>query len=93
MNCPQTKHPDDMASDLEDLQLQTATHLRDAARLQAHKARQQARPCMLLRPPLTSKAIDNDELIFTAEYGPIYATGDTPEEAYEAFDRAWIGDV
>lgn len=56
--------------------------------IQRHK--QLKRPCMNL-PVKVRPEWRADGKVYIAECGELAAEGDTPEEAYAAFDRLWIG--
>ena len=72
--------------------LHATDYLLRAARYRFLRERLLCRPCVILQPEL-SERVDavTYERQWVAEYYGVFATGDTPEEAYEAFDRAWQG--
>ncbi len=61
---------------------------KQTAELNKRQVENWLRPSVVLRPDLS---YDGDE--FVARHGACVASGPTPELAYQAFDRAWIGDT
>lgn len=70
------------------LKLLRAQHLETAARKLKQAMSNLARPSVIIRPSLMQSL---DGQTFIAAYGSLHVQGDTPEEAFAAFDRAWLG--
>lgn len=62
----------------------------ETIRNQLKLSEEMLRPSMMLRPHISRDPTDG---IWDAYYdGVIIATGKTPAEAFENFDKAWIGE-
>ncbi len=65
---------------------QIISSLDEAAYNKCIQSREMIRPCMLLKPAILQFG---DQWV--AEYGEVSTSGNTPEEAYLAFDNLWKG--
>lgn len=64
--------------------------LRDAARLLRGRMRNLARPSVILGAQLSPYGCAvTGATLWQASYGGLIVSGDTPEDAFHAFDRAW----
>lgn len=68
--------------------------MESAAFNDAKRSEELLRPCMMLKPPLSFECYGESThpTIWVARYGEVVAGGKTPAEAYENFDKAWIGE-
>jgi hypothetical protein len=49
------------------------------------------RPSYVLRPQLSRQYDSEGEEFYMAEFDCLFVCGPTPEAAYQAFDKAWLG--
>lgn len=74
-----------MATTFNDAMQQTAGYLLQAARRRLQRETNLCRPSVMLRAAVQI----GEGGQYTASYSGVFACGDSPEEAYEAFDQLW----
>lgn len=73
---------------IRDILYTAACYEVEAGELKAQKAKEELRPCMLMKPKLVRSTTDRRWLAF---FGDVNAYGDSPEGAYREFDKKWSG--
>ena len=71
-------------------QAEIERHVLEAAKSFRHAMAIRCRPSVVLRPALTQHEGPGG-LFWLAQYGEVFASGETPDAAYLEFDRTWVG--